>query len=226
MSDPLPAGTFLKPVSAELARVLAQAADSAFAPATLYVVARYQPADPGTTLSPYDVQQPVATFAEAEARVEELKKRYPDVEYGIFGPFQNDTPLVPPLGQSTVAHLLVTPQGGVVKDPIPIPGQEYDALFYSVQAVEKFVVPYHVQEYGADFGSYVLKAFKEAPLALMAHLPWSEEVEVTGAPQQDAGTGAGLRLPARARYVPAFFKHDASGTMQPQPLYPPASGPA
>lgn len=183
MSDLTLPGTFVQPVSPELARVLAQAANAAYAPdPTFYVVARYAP---GVCPEPYNVQQPFPTYSCALERVNALKESDPEHVYGIFGPFQNDHgDLRRPANQATVLKMLVTPQGGLAPEPAPftIGGEQFDALFYSIQAVEKFVLPYYVQEYGVSFAAQVMAQFNDAPLALMGHLPWSEELMV---PERD-----------------------------------------
>jgi hypothetical protein len=220
MSDSQPEGTFLQPVSAELARVLAEAANSAFTPPIFYVVCRYEPLDPDTSQAPFNVQRPVATYEEAQQRVNELAKEEPNVPYGIFGPFQNSQGPVPAaVDQGTVDEFLVTVRRGTrVEEPFRIGGQEFDALFYSSQAVQKFVLAYYVQEYGTGFGERLIAAFNTAPLALMAHLPWSEEVDVAS-PQGGDTSGT-----AKTRYVPVFFERDASGAVQRRQLLPSAPG--
>ncbi|HEU0015464.1 MAG TPA: hypothetical protein VFQ45_17370 [Longimicrobium sp.] len=222
MSD-TPAGTFTRPIGAELAGVLAAAARAAFTAPTFYVVARYDP-DPSTTSRPFNVQRPVETYADAEALVQDLAKREPGVEYGIFGPFQSEDP-ERPTSQATVARLEVTTEGGSGPHaPFTIQGHEYDALFYSLQAVEKFVVPYYAAEYGAEFALQVRLRFQQAPLALLGHLPWSEETEVLGqaaGSPQAAAAAAGGAPPAKERFVPVLFHRDAGGQVRAQPLQPP-----
>jgi hypothetical protein len=226
MAEP---GEFLRAVTPNLARVLAQAAGSAYVTsATFYVVARYNSAHEGAR--PYDVQKPSATYGEAQALADGLNQSDPDGAYGVFGPFQNTYggfPAAPP--NATVAELHVTPQlGGEREDPFRIDGREFDALFYSVEAVEKFVLPYYVEEYGPDFGQQVLEQFYHAPLALMGHLPWSEYILV---PDPDHGPdflnpiGGNGHKPA-AKYIPVFFHRDGTGKVQRQPLHPPRPAPA
>jgi hypothetical protein len=226
MSDHASPGTFLHPVGAELARVLAQAANSAYAPATFYVVARYHPVHEATAQDPFNVQKPVPTYAEAVAVVAELEMRDPGAEYGIFGPFQNDSQ--PRASQATVAQLVVTPQEGAVPlKPFTIPGQEFDAIFYSVPAVEKFVVPYYVQEYGLAFGRRILREFRAGPLALMGHLPWSEEAEiqVVGVAGGHAAPASNARAGARFPSLPVLMAVGDDGALQRRTLYPTDEGP-
>lgn len=216
MSAPCAPGIFEKPVSAELARVLAQAADTPFHSSQFYVVARYSQMS-GASMNPYDVHPPFATCEDAQQLVEKLGP-----EYGVFGPFV-DTHHPPPLDQETVAKLEVTPQrGSEPQPPFTIDGQKYDALFYSIEAVEKFVLPYLTAEYGSEFATYVSKQFSQASLALLGHLPWSEEILVkppSGSASQDAVTGAGAHT--RMRHVPVVFYRDNSGEVKSKPLYPP-----
>jgi len=180
MSDGTPAGSFLNPVSPTLARVLAQAANSSYAPSpTFYVVARYSPTD--AFPNPFSVQKPVETYEKAQAQVGGLRETDPEGEFGIFGPYQNDNGGFPrPEGQATMKQLDVTLQGGAEPEPpFTIKGEVFDAFFCSVQAVEKFVLPYYEQEYGPLFAAGVLEQFNSAPVAIMGHLPWSEELQIT-----------------------------------------------
>lgn len=222
MAEP---GEFLNPVTPNLARVLAQAAGSAYVESsTFYVVARYNSAHQGGT--PYDVQKPSATYAEAKELADRLNQADPEGKYGVFGPFENTYGgFNAPTPNATVAEFVVTPQlAGVREDPFRIDGTEFDALFYSVEAVEKFVLPYYVEEYGPDFGQQVLDQFYNAPLALMGHLPWSEYIEVAD-PDTQAVTSGNGHGPA-AKYIPVFFHRDETGRMQRQPLHPPRPAPA
>jgi hypothetical protein len=219
MAEP---GEFLHAVTPKLARVLAQAAGAAYAPTpSFYVVTRYEPEKPDTgTLQPFNVQQPVATYTEAQQQVAALGITDPGVAYGIFGPFENTEGGLPlPGNQATVAQLLVTPQGGdPALKPFTIPGTEFDALFYSIEAVEKFVLPYYEQEISPDFAQRVLTEFHNAPLALVGHLPWSEYIEVTD-PDTPAITGSNGG--GGKKYIPVFFHRDETGRVQRQPMYPP-----
>lgn len=228
MSEPNRPGTFLRPVGPELASALAQAADSAYAPPTFFVVARYEAAEPGTTMWPFNVQPPVERYEDAELQRARLAVTDPGVEYGIFGPFGNahvgDARQVQ---QATVGMLVVTPRGGAIpQGPFIIGGQQFDALFYSIQAVEKFVIPYYVQEFGPEYGVYVLNSFRDAPLALMGHLPWSEETIVaTGTARGAAGPARVKAGPGpRAGFLPAVFELDPDGTPRPRALHPAAAG--
>lgn len=210
-------GFFDHPITPMLARALAQSAASAYAPATdFYVVARYEPLD-GVT-DPFNVQKP-SSLEEAEARQRELGEAY-----GIFGPFKNaHGGLRPRDGQATVSSLQVHVTRGF--EPVTIPGNEFDALFYSIQAVEKFVLPYYEQVYSPLFAQHVLDNFYNAELALMGHLPWSEYVEVN-----PGNTGVVRGGGGDHRYVPVFFHRGADGTLQRRPLHPAsvvsAGGPA
>jgi hypothetical protein len=180
MSDANHPGTFDRPVSSLLARVLGEAASSAFAPENFYVVCRYDPDPNPTDITPFDVHPPCATYEDAQSLVAELRHRHPDVEYGIFGPFVGGPQ---PEGKITVGSITVHPQRGEEQlPPIKIGGDKYDALFYSEEAVRKFVVPYYAHVAGPEYAVAVLDAFKEARFALMGHLPWSEEVDILAGP--------------------------------------------
>jgi len=218
MSDPISNGTFRYPVTPELARVLAQAAESAFVPSPFYVVCRYAPGD---AIMPFDVQKPVTTYEEAQA----LATRLGDAVYGVFGPFES-SPVLDPItpSQATVAEIMVTPRRGqTMGTPFKIMGTEYDALFYSIEAVSKFLVPYYTQEYGPECGVKLMHEFETASLALIAHLPWSEEVTIPSAVAQGAtDPGTDARPRAKTRYIPVVFDSDANGNVQPRRLDPAA----
>lgn len=201
-------GFFDHPITPMLARALAQAAASAYAPeADFYVVARYEPLD--GVPDPFDVQKP-SSLQRAETRQRELGEAY-----GIFGPFKNaNGGLTPRDGQAKVSRLKVHLTRGF--EPVTIPGTEFDALFYSIQAVEKFVLPYYEQVYSPLFAQHVLDNFYNAELALMGHLPWSEYVEVNPGNNTGVVRGGG----GDHRYVPVFFHRGADGTLQRRPLHP------
>jgi hypothetical protein len=235
MAEP---GEFLQPVTPNLARVLAQAANSAFIKTdTFYVVCRLLkeiPPDLGS--DPYNVQTPAPTYADAQCQVTWLKQNDPNFEYGIFGPFSNtfsgfDRP--PPTTQLQVASVDVTAGTGTASDPIPtIGGTEYDALFWSVEVVQKMLIPYYAQEYGPDYAQNVLMEFYAAPVALVAHLPWSEygaigtggELLTGGSnPQAPATCDGNTNVVTRkqAKRIAVVLQHDADGNLQPKPLHPP-----
>ena len=248
MTDP---GTFLQAVSPSLARVLANAANAAFigSPGSeFYIVCRWTDANQGVpaadaTLDPYNVQPPQPSYQAALDLAATLNGSPSTDEYGVFGPFEyTHSDLPSPPNQATIASMLVTAQGGPDPDGdvFPIPGQAADALFWSIEAVQKFVVPYYVETYGPEFGNVVLQQFNEAPIALVAHLPWSEYEEVGPGGvftqmSDDAGPGPGggggakvtaaqAQAAGEKKWMPVFFHRDACGKVHRRPLHPPRQG--
>ena len=234
MAEP---GEFLQPVTPNLARVLAQAANSAFVTSdTFYVVCRLLTSiDQAAGSDPYNVQTPAPTYADAQGQVTWLQQNDPTFQYGIFGPFSNtfsgfDRP--PPPTQLQVASLDVTAGAGTVSDSIPIEGTSYDALFWSVEVVQKMLIPYYAQEYGPDYAQTVLTEFYAAPVALVAHLPWSEYGAIgpggellTGgsnpqAPATCGGANAVVAGNKPAKRIAVVLQRDGDGKLQPKPLHP------
>jgi hypothetical protein len=185
---------FPNPVSAELARVLAEAALGFINQGEIYFVASYTrvAGQPG---GPYGVIGPFPSADEAQAAldaflldlIEVLKGEAPS--YDIFGPFDT-TVHVPVLrtDQASVAEIQVTPETDAGRlAAFPIPGARYDALFYSTEAVLKFAVPYYSRVYGNDFGTELLANFQNSDLSVLAHLPWTEYalLSTTGAAKRD-----------------------------------------
>ena len=212
-------GLFPQPISAGLARRLAEAATGYADEGEVYVTARYTPN--------YDSEDPYAVQA---------WQHWQDVPnplepgYGVFGPFQTTFPS--PRTQATVQAFQVTlsdsttPTSAVTAaatSPMDIPAQNYDALFYSAAAVKKFAVPYYASLYSGAYGDHVLESFQEAPVALMAHMPWSEYTMVeftaggTDVPvypttaEPAAGSGGEIAV---------LFVRDDEGNLHPRPLHP------
>jgi hypothetical protein len=237
-------GTFPGPVTPNLARVIAQAADSAFVTIPeFYVVCRWlnvneKVSAADITLDPYNVQQPAATYDIALCMVDKLKAADPKHPYGIFGPFQNtgSGAGTPPATQLQVGSIQVTTNPASPTQWPAIEGTRYDAMFWSLEVVQKMVVPYYAEEYGPEFATNMMNEFTQAPVAVVMHLPWSEytEMSVTGEPTsvgptvdptacgQDVGASAAAAPSAarRTRYRPGipFLRED--GTIGIRVLHP------
>jgi hypothetical protein len=124
---------------------------------------------------PYDIQGPYS------------EPNLPDVNslpdgYGIFGPFDNtmhDLPLAVNQGTVTKITLETTdPRRPIIEivptDTRPLP----DTIFFTVEAVSKFAVPYYTVVYTPGMAARMLTTFQAAPLAAVVHLPWSESEEL------------------------------------------------
>jgi hypothetical protein len=229
-------GEFQKPVSAMLARALAEAAAGFPRPvnaadASVYFVASYEavpasdehsnPPDedlPAHTFNGlFNIQPAYATHAEAKGRADELGPGY-----AVFGPFRS-TFAAPKDGQATVTTMrLHTSDGGHVNIPtegfrppegLNPPPPEFDALFFTADAVAKFALSYYSGIYGNGFGREVLTKFQKAHLALMGHLPWSEYTEIQEIPGHTS----------RKNYVsgiPVLLHPDGQGGYHRQPIHP------
>jgi hypothetical protein len=230
------AGEFLKPVSAMLTRALAEAAagfprPSGSPDASVYFVASYAAVQPANDSNPpgedlpantfnglFNIQPASASYTDAQARATELGDGY-----GVFGPFSS-TFAAPTQGQATVTTMVLnTSDGGLVDIPTagfsPPPGitpppPEFDALFFTADAVAKFALAYYSGIYGNGFGREVLTQFQSAHLALMGHLPWSEYTDI-----QELSTSGGKVVSG----IPVLLHPDGQGGYRKEPIYP---GPA
>jgi hypothetical protein len=225
-------GLFSQPISAGLARRLAEAATGYAEEGEVYVTALYTPNYDSE--DPYDVQawqhwQDVPNPLESG--------------YGVFGPFQTTLYGSSQKAQATVEEFQVSISGPTTFSIYP--ASQYDALFYSAAAVKKFAVPYYSSLYSGAYGDHVLSAFQEAPVALMAHMPWSEYTAVDVVPGDEAVAvehaitvdRAFTMEPAAAVETPAvmeptagsggeiavLFVMDDKGNLRPRPL-PPLAG--
>jgi hypothetical protein len=240
MAEP---GEFLNPVSAMLTRALAEAAAGSPVPVgstngELYFVASYTAVpqsddtnppgeDPAVTFNGlFNIQPPLPTWSDAVAAAQQMGPGY-----GAFGPFRSTfiTPRAQQLRMMSVAIELQDAAGdpsGRISIPTPgftpppgiePPPPEYDALFFTPEAVAKFALPYYSGIYGNGFGREVLTQFIAAEAAVMGHMPWSEYTDIDpGGPGPDV-----VRDGPRQGYVreiPVVLHPD--GTRQ--PLHPPA----
>lgn len=228
-------GEFQKPVSAMLARALAEAAAGFPRPvnshdASVYFVASYEAVPAGDDSNPpdedlppdtfnglFNIQPAYATHAEAKRRADELGPGY-----AVFGPFRS-TFAAPVDGQATVTRMhMHTSDGGHVDIPtagfrppegLTPPPPEFDALFFTADAVAKFALSYYSGIYGNGFGREVLTQFQGAHLALMGHLPWSEYTEI---PEIPGPTG----LHKSVSGIPVLLHPDGQGGYHRQPIHP------
>lgn len=230
-------GEFLKPVSAMLARALAEAAAGSPVPAgsttngSVWLVASYTavpvsddsnpPGDgfPPTNNGLFNIQPAYPSYQDALTRAKALGDGY-----GVFGPFSS-TFAAARLDQPTVSTIcMTTSDGGQVTIPsagfTPPPGitptpPEFDTLFFTADAVGKFALSYYSGIYGNGFGREVLTQFLAAPLALMGHMPWSEYTEI----EEDA-TASSSGSGKYARGIPVILHPDGQGGYHRQPIHP------
>lgn len=173
-------GTFPAPVAAQLVRALAGAV-AGFQQTGMYFMASYDQA-PEHIGNLYDVSGPYFEGPGIPPGFQPLPPEIP-AGYGLFGPFDNSlkTLVINPT-QQKVTRLDVYVNDDHDKPAFSFPGKEggampYDALFFSIEAVGKFALPYYNLVYSNADGTAIMQSFAASPLALGAHLPWSEYLD-------------------------------------------------
>lgn len=176
MSDPTQA-LFVPPtpdpISLELARALAEAAEGlAVNDEPFYLVARYKPIV-AVFAGGFVVRGPFASYADVP---QDLKDEIDEHVSGFFGRFQVTPP--PVIGAAVdQVDLHIRGWPGLFTYPT-MP----DALFFSPSAVEKFALPYYERIFGPEFAARVRDEFAAADVQAMAHYPWSEYSDGTRVP--------------------------------------------
>jgi hypothetical protein len=112
-------------------------------------------------------------------------------EWGWFGPVR--TPAYSPTYTIETIDIGTSKPGGTVN----LMGPDFDCLFYSLSAVEKFAVPYYARMFGGDYVTRLLAAFRSSNLHLMGHLPRSEYQKLG----VDASSDAALSFPGIAAVI-------------------------
>lgn len=140
-------------VSATMLRVLAEAADVYRSGKPVYLVADYR--------YPHNVLRAFASKAAADK-----VRADSGANYGVFGPYVTTPDVAPDTANRILAIrvLMKTPEGNktVAVDP-----RQADALFLSMSAVDKFVLPYYQKILGPD---YALKLRDKALEAMRSRL--------------------------------------------------------
>jgi len=201
-----------RPISARLARRLAEAAFGYMGLGPVYLVAAYEPID--VLGDPYCVVPFRNDWEGAEALVSTLNTD-PDLpQYGVFGPYETGPAgalFASPYALETISLLVGGPDDSL--GALALDAGDYDSLFWTRAAVEKFAVPYYSVLYSPSFGEAVLEEYDRAELAVLGHMPWSEYTE--------------LSLPAmnfveefRQGPIPVLHHRDENGRWHRKPLYP------
>jgi hypothetical protein len=204
-----------RPISAGLAARLAEAAFGYMGLGPVYLVATYEPTD--NAFDPYNVTPFKNDWEGAEALIAILNAD-PDLpEFGVFGPYETGLGPAPlsPYYLEAVSLLVGGPDGET--GALAFGAGEYDSLFWTRAAVEKFAVPYYSALYSPVFAQSVLEEYETASLAVLGHMPWSEYTELT--PPAMSSIGAFQQGP-----IPVLHHRDESGRWQRKPLYPGAVG--
>ena len=154
-----------RPMSAALLRRLAETADGSRDNQSRWVVASYPEPTDGKLKS-------FSSEDQAKAYCKELNDAGGD--YGVFGPYATS----PGVGTNATGHKMRVKRVAVVVDDgnggelvNELPGDQYDALFWSASALDKFAVPYYVSMAGLAFGNKVSSDFGQERVYMMAHLP-------------------------------------------------------
>ena len=155
-----------KELPASLISRLAEAADGIRNGKTIYFVAQLTPdAETG-----HDV---IGHFSSPEKAFEhkEAKKHLESGEYLIFGPFQteDDKDYKP----KDIEKVVVYPRG---KKPITLEGDKFDCVFWSLSAMDKFVMPYYTSVGDLRKAGRVRKDFVKTTSIAGIHIPGSDIV--------------------------------------------------
>jgi hypothetical protein len=208
-----------RPISARLARRLAEAAFGYMGLGPVYLAAAYEPID--GVADPYDVICFRSDWAAAE-RYAAYRNTIPDSpRYGVFGPYDTElggVPLTSQYSLDTISLLVDSPAStSPAQGTLTIPASDYDSLFWTRAAVEKFAVPYYAALYSPAFAEFVLEEYDGARLAVLGHMPWSEYTELSPPPMILTGE-------LRPGPIPVLHHLDEHGRWHRKPLYPGAVG--
>ena len=161
--------------------------------------------------------------------------------YSVFGPFSvmpNEfsgplpavtQPVVGPISLTPVSLLSGVPGGQPINilGPVDFPAgpeqqpQEYDALFFTQAAVQKFVVPYYTGLYGPGFAGVIEEQFAGAAVGVLGHLPWSEYQTGDGLRNDAVGIGAASGHKRRIQLdVLHTWQQDEHGNFYPREVRP------
>lgn len=184
-----------RPYPASLLRRLGEAAYGYQTGEEVWIVANWTPPH---ALKVFDSRAGATAFREGREDAAEL---------GVFGPYvtPRDPETDPKLGVREVVSIAITVRlPGGEQESRTFRGDEYDALFWSVSAVDKFMVPYYVGVEGLEVGGKVRRALAEPNTLVLAHLPDTTYAAVEFLEEADrkpsvvqlrfGGEGAGLEL--------------------------------
>lgn len=159
-------------LSAKLSRRLAAAADGFRNGQEIFFRARFEPQENGD----FDLDGPFT-------RDELDKLRVPE-GFGIFGPYQTDDCL-DDISRTPIKTITIELHDG---RKWSFEGKRFDALFWSVSALEKFAIPHYTNVRGVTKAREILRAFEETDIFLMGHDPNTEETMIGLTPRPGAQT--------------------------------------
>jgi hypothetical protein len=185
------------PVPASLLSRLAEAADGIRNGQDIWFVARPAP----DALTRHDIQGFFETQKDAE---DLLLRRNTDGEasYRIFGPFNTSDPDYHPneTVEKVVIHLKRrnAPEDAGTREVV-VPGDQYDALFWSMSSVDKFVIPYYVGVDDIPAAARVRSTFANPASIALIHLPGSSyTTDIPPLDQPQSPNHPGLQLLAES----------------------------
>ena len=161
-----------KPMRASLVSRLAEAADGIRTGNDIWFIARPDP-HPDTrheVKGHFNTEQDAITAKTAHGS-----------NFEVYGPFH--TPKDPDYDRTETIEKVVLhmkPLGGGATRELCLSGQDYDAVFWSMAAVDKFVVPYYVSMADLDEAARLRKDFGTVTTVALIHLPGSAYTNSAG----------------------------------------------
>lgn len=175
-----------RPISASLLSRLSEAADGIRNNEEIYFVAQLEPAgDDGHDIVGHfpSVQH---AFDDNDAQPLLLTG-----DYMIFGPFK--TMDDPDYKKKPIAKIIVVPKGG---KELHLSGDKFDCIFWSLSAIDKFVVPYYTASGDLKKAKKVRDKFMDENTLAGIHIPGSDIVNgvVDGLTPEDVKSRVGIYL--------------------------------
>ncbi|HEX8695891.1 MAG TPA: hypothetical protein VF746_25975 [Longimicrobium sp.] len=149
----------VRPICAGLSRRLAAAADGHRNGQEIFFVARYEADETGD----FELDGPYF-------RDQLGKLRVPD-GFGIFGPYCT-ADCDDDISRTPIKSITIELRDGRRHT---FEGDQFDALFWSVSALEKFVIPHYTVVRGVRKAQQILREFVDTDVFLLGHDPNTEE---------------------------------------------------
>ena len=175
------------PIPASLLSRLSEAADGIRNGRAIYFVAQMEPdAEAGHAIIGY--------FTSVEEAFEHPKAqpRLLSGEYMIFGPFKTSDD--PGYRKKPVREVVIYTKEGKA---LPLSGERFDCVFWSLSAIDKFVVPYYTASGNLKKAAKVRADFMKETAVAGIHIPGSDIVNdnsSTGFIPDELGDRVGLYL--------------------------------
>jgi hypothetical protein len=168
-----PAARITRPaLSAKLVRRLAAAADGFRDGREIFFTARFEPEKNGD----FNLDGPFVR--------EQLDTLRVPPGFGIFGPYM--TPECDDdIGRTPIKTITIELHDG---QKWSFEGKRFDALFWSISALEKFAIPHYTNVHGVEKARAMLRGFEETDVFLMGHDPNTEETMIGLTPRPGTQT--------------------------------------